>query len=174
MRHTATDPDEHLRRLRDDKAEQRRRAAADGRPYAKPIDLDVTMDVGAPVPHVVTNGSVTIVVFHVGLPTDPTWDGKTITVVDPSLPETYDLGWVKFSGVAATLLGPPNDEAISGHPLWNAGLEPYCFHIVENSQWRADYATRNQVHPHHKTETVEPPKPLPLHLPRPSLRMPRH
>ena len=110
------------------------------------------MDIGAPMPHVITNGGKTIVVFHAGLPADPAWDGTDVTIIRPSSQQSYDLAWVKFEGVAATLLGPPNDEAISGHPLWTAGLEPYCFHIVENSTWRSDYTSRNRVHPHHNAE----------------------
>ncbi len=78
---------------------------------------------------------------------------KTTTGVDPAAADAYDLAWVRFDRVAAVLLGPPNDEAISGHPLWNDGLETYQFHRVENSAWSVEYETRNRVHPNHRPES---------------------
>ncbi|MDX6517088.1 MAG: hypothetical protein QOH73_2754, partial [Gaiellaceae bacterium] len=40
---------------------------------------------------------------------------------------------VSFVRPYAHMFGPPNDEAFSGHPLANRGLEPYGCYRVESS-----------------------------------------
>lgn len=142
---------DQIAKLRERKAAERRRAADLGQPYAEPLDLGVSIDVGAPLPHVVTSGSRTAVVFHRGI-VDPDWDGTYVTVVDPSSDASRQLAVIVFDGVMATLMGPPNDEAISGHPLWNSGLQPYAAHVVVGSEWIDEYERRNRVHPHHSPE----------------------
>ncbi len=103
-------------------AADRRRADAAGSTWAEPIDLGVSIDPGAPLPHLVADGLRAVLVFHAGLPADPDWDGMTVTVVDPKEPTVRRLSWVVFAGVAHVALGGPNDEALSGHPLFDAGL----------------------------------------------------
>ncbi len=44
-------------------------------------------------------------------------------------------------------LGPPNDEAIRGHPLWRRGLESYNLYRVDDSSLIRRLATMNYVHP---------------------------
>ncbi len=44
----------------------------------------------------------------------------------------------------------PNDEAISGHPLYAKGLKPYGAYRVEESRWLAELGKRNSVHPYHE------------------------
>lgn len=45
------------------------------------------------------------------------------------------------------LLGPPNDEAIRGHPLWRRGLDYYSAYRVEHSSLLRRVAVMNYVHP---------------------------
>lgn len=45
------------------------------------------------------------------------------------------------------LLGPPNDEAIRGHPLWRRGLDSYRAYQVEQSSLLRRIAVMNYVHP---------------------------
>jgi hypothetical protein len=45
------------------------------------------------------------------------------------------------------LLGPPNDEAIKGHPLWRRGLDYYSAYRVEHSSLLRRIAIMNYVHP---------------------------
>lgn len=120
--------------------------------FAEVIDLGVSIEVGAPLPHLVSDGLRAVVVFHAGLPRKPDWDGRSVTVVDPGESTERNLGWVMFDGVYHVSLGPPNDEALAGHPLHGAGLEYYSAHEVRNSVLAAEFERRNRVHPHHKSE----------------------
>ncbi len=133
----------------------RRRRSAQGAPVAEVIDLGVSIDIGAPLPHLVSDGMRAVVVFHAGLPHDPEWDGRSVTMVDPGESIERNLGWVMFDGVYQVSLGPPNDEALAGHPLHGAGLEYYSAHEVRNSALVAEFEQRNRVHPHHKPERFE-------------------
>ncbi len=137
--------------LKEQKASERTRAARQGRSYAEPIQLGAPIDAGAPLPHLISGAMSAALVFHCGLD-DPNWDGTYTNVIDPSGQVERDLAIVVFERTVATLLGPPNDEAIAGHPLWGAGLEPYVAHVVHNSLWIAEYERRNRVHPHHSAE----------------------
>jgi len=134
---------------------ERQAAKKSGRPYAEPIDLDVSIDIGAPLPHLLTDGQRAVVIFHAGLPADPTWDGTTVTVVDPGTSEFRRISWVIFDGVYQATLGPPNDEALASHPLYDAGLSAYQAHEVHNSDLIATLEGRNRVHPHHRPERFD-------------------
>lgn len=130
----------------------RKSAEAAGLPWAEPIDLGVSIDPGAPMPHLVADGRRAVLVFHAGLPIEPDWDGTTATVVDPNEFKTRRLSWVVFAGVAHVSLGGPNDEALSGHPLFDAGLRRYEVHEVHNSELIVSMERRNRVHPNHRPE----------------------
>jgi len=79
--------------------------------------------VGAPLPRIVADEHTCIVGFYLEA-RDPNWDGTYARVVDPEA--TADpVAVVTFPLYCATMFGPPNDEAFSGHPLSSRGLEPY-------------------------------------------------
>lgn len=124
--------DSWLERDRAAADEGRRRAKADGRAYATLADLAVDIDPGAPVPHLVTDRQRAVVVYRAPLPADPTWDGATVTIIDPDDPTTRRLGWVVCEGVRSVSLGPPDDETLSSHPLYAAGLRHYQAHDVHD------------------------------------------
>jgi hypothetical protein len=119
---------------------------------ARSFDPGVRIDTGAPLPHVFSSGSRNVVLFHSGLEPNPAWDGKTVTVIDPQDDDERHFAWMRFDGVMACLFGPPNDEALHGHPLWGHGLEFYSFHTVTDSGWVANLQDRNRVHPCHREE----------------------
>ena len=131
--------------------EERARARREGRQYAVALDLGLEMETGAPLPQVIVTERETVIVFRVATPY-PERDGRTVTTVDPASYEECDLACVRFVGTAASLLGPPNDEAMSGHPLYGSGLEFYGFHTVDNSEWRAEYCRRNEAHRSHSPQ----------------------
>lgn len=120
--------------------------------FAEVIDLGVSIDVGAPLPHLVSDGMRAVVVFHAGLPHNPDWNGRSVTMVEPGDSVERNLGWVMFDGVYHVSLGPPNDEALAGHPLHGSGLDYYSAHEVRNSALVAEFEMRNRVHPHHDPE----------------------
>ena len=51
--------------------------------------------------------------------------------------------------------GTPNDEAISGHPLYKKGLKPYSVFKVLHSSWIAELERMNSVHPYHDKKRFE-------------------
>jgi hypothetical protein len=57
---------------------------------------------------------------------------------------------VEFDYVTAHYFGPPNDEALSGHPLHPRGLGGYGAYEVHNSSWVRALERMNRVHPNHR------------------------
>ena len=51
----------------------------------------------------------------------------------------------EFKDPLKTQFGTPNDEALSGHPLYGRGLQAYDAFEVINSQWLVEEQRRNQV-----------------------------
>lgn len=103
--------------------------------------------VGAPTPMILASEQALFVAFYLEQ-RDPNWDGTTCKMVTP---DTNDesLAVVRFSGVTAHFFGPPNDEAFSGHPLAERGLEPYGAFEVFSSSWIRALERMNSVHPRH-------------------------
>lgn len=56
---------------------------------------------------------------------------------------------VEFVGPRAHYFGPPNDEALAGHPLYARGLESYGVYEIRDSSWVRALEQRNRVHPQH-------------------------
>lgn len=59
---------------------------------------------------------------------------------------------VRFEGCLATTFGPPNDEALEGHPLADRGLVPYAAARVQSSSWIRRLCAANEVHDRHDPE----------------------
>jgi hypothetical protein len=56
---------------------------------------------------------------------------------------------VQFIGCYPLAFGPPNDEAIEGHPFYKLGVGPYgCYEII-NSPWDRALERANRVHHRH-------------------------
>ncbi|WP_414664853.1 hypothetical protein [Horticoccus sp. 23ND18S-11] len=62
---------------------------------------------------------------------------------------------VRFKTAIACYFGLPNDEALSGHPLYEQGLEPYRAYEVRGSSWIAELSRRNAVHPNHRSDSFD-------------------
>lgn len=130
-------------------AAEREVAEAAGDEFAVELDLELMWSTGAPLPHLLANGSKAYLLFLLE-DADPSWDGTWVRVVDPAATETEQLGLIEFHRVHSTKFGGPNDEAIEGHPLSGKGLNPYRVHQVVNSRWIADEERINSVHAHHR------------------------
>ena len=128
---------------------ERRLAEARNQSWAEPLDLGVAWDGGAPLPHLVSNGSKTVLLCHAAV-VDPDWDGTYVTVVSPSDQTPADMLEFTFSGCHAVRIGGPNDEALHGHPLYDKGLDGYRPHLVHNSDWIAQQEAINSVHERHR------------------------
>jgi hypothetical protein len=83
---------------------------------------------------------------------DPNWDGTTVRVVGPDS-EGEPTAIVSFSRYTAYFHGPPNDEAFSGHPLSDRGLDPYGAYEVQKSSWIKRLIEMNRVHPYQRDES---------------------
>ena len=62
---------------------------------------------------------------------------------------------LKFSFCYAHIFGPPNEEAIHGHPLARRGLSPFGVFEVKNSSWIRGLEVMNRVHANHKPERFQ-------------------
>jgi hypothetical protein len=123
---------------------ERQAAAAVNDEYAETIKFPVAWDTGAPMPHVVANDQLLILLFYVRS-IDPLWDGTYVTVRDiETSPDPVAL--VQFKGYTSFRFGDPNDEVLNGHRLWGRGLEPYSTQVVRNSRWLAEIEATNSVH----------------------------
>ena len=54
---------------------------------------------------------------------------------------------LEFHAPLMHLLGPPNDEAMKGHPLWRRGLDSYGAYRVDQSSLLRRITVMNYVHP---------------------------
>ena len=94
-------------------------------------------------PHVIASGYKTYLLYIVDVP-DPKWDGTYVNVVQTT--DTLSLAIVEFLRCESFRFGCPNDEVLTGHPLWGKGLEYYEAHVVANSCWLAEQERINSVH----------------------------
>lgn len=144
---------EEFRAALDDQLRLEREVAlAKGEETALPIDWRPKWDIGAPLPHVLTSGHQTFLIYRISEP-DPAWDGSYANVVDPASGSDEPLAIVEFKRCYAHKFGGHNDEVIEGHPLHGKGLQPYAAHQVANSSWLAAEQAINSVHPGYRPET---------------------
>jgi hypothetical protein len=110
---------------------------------------------GAPCPLVLAReGTLVLAYYIIDEVRAEALGGKTVGVVGPgSVDETVAL--VRFHICYASMFGPPNDEAFSGHPLYASGLKHYSANIVENSSWIRSLERMNSVHPRHNPESYK-------------------
>jgi len=109
-------------------------ASARGEQYAQVIKIGPRWDVGAPLPHLISNGSRAFVVCLASQP-DPEWDGTYVKVASPAGADPSLFVVIEMRGCSQIRFGGPSDEAMSGHPLYGKGLDGYQAHEVFNSRW---------------------------------------
>lgn len=114
-----------------------------GEETAVACEWPVRWDKGAPLPHIVASGYKTYLLYIVDVP-DPKWDGTYVNVVQTT--DTLSIAIVEFLRCESFRFGGPNDEVLTGHPLWGKGLEYYEAHVVANSRWLAEQERINSVH----------------------------
>ena len=134
---------------------QRNLARSENQPNAEVIDLGVQWDGGAPLPHVVSDGSRAILICRAS-DTSPGWDQLVTRGVSASDASAFPLIRFSFRGCRSIRFGSPGDEVLSGHPLWGSGLEFYEAHIVRNSAWAKEIEAIRSVHSGYRgpTETT--------------------
>ena len=113
---------------------------------AVPVDLGIRWDAGAPLPHLFQSEYRTFLTFYL-YEQDPDWNG--------AYSASARIAIIEWRGCFGTMLGWPNDEALSGHRLWESGLKEVGYYgaaEVRNSSWIAEIEKGNSVHPQHKPE----------------------
>ena len=122
-----------------------------GEETAIPIKTTFPQDVGAPLPHVVSNGYKTYLLYYIGT-SNPDWDESTniIHVLDPQSKDYVAL--IQFERCYSIRFGGVNDEVLHGHPLYEHGLEGYEMHEIKNSSWINEQKKINSVHSNFKQE----------------------
>lgn len=118
---------------------ERKSAAERMAEYAETIDFPVVWDTGAPMPHLLTNGYRTILLFYLR-------DDYSESM------ETESVALVEFHRCISAKLGDPNEEIFHGHRLHGSGLEPYSAQIVRNSKWIQELEGINKVHSQYDPE----------------------
>ena len=129
-------------------AAERDLAESKGEQWAEVIDLGVRWSGGAPLPHLVSNGSTAVLICHAE-DADPHWNGTHTRVVSPSDGDRSPLLRFTFDRCHSVKFGGPNDEALHGHPLDGHGLSTHDAHLVHNSTWLEQERQINSVHDHH-------------------------
>jgi hypothetical protein len=96
------------------------------------------MDTGAPEPILVQEGDRLWVAYLARDPQFPGWEHPSVTdYLDANPGEPFAV--IRFDGVTGCTLGPPNDERLHEHPLYERGLRCYAFHRIRhpgtNDNW---------------------------------------
>jgi hypothetical protein len=107
-------------------------------------------DVGAPRPMILCSEEKLLLAYHRQFPLNE--DELNSARDGGEYEEDEACLLVKFNSWYAYTFGPPNDEALRGHPLFNRGLQPYAVFEVRHSSWIRSLETMNQVHRLHKPE----------------------
>jgi hypothetical protein len=121
---------------------ERELSLARGEETAVLVDWQPRWDAGAPLPHVMSSAHRTVLVYLISEP-DPSWDGTTVNVVDPTSPEERSLALVEFTRCYAHRFAGVSNDVLHGHPLAGKGLTAYSAHQVANSRW---LAAETQIH----------------------------
>jgi len=114
-------------------AAEREVAAATGDRYAQSLDLGFLPETGVSGPFLLQTDTVTVLTFiAVKLAADGSRSAAGTAIIE------FDLAhWTTF--------GYPNDEALSGHPLYGRGLAAYGIYEVHNSHWVRRMFEQNKV-----------------------------
>ncbi len=102
---------------------QRALAAAKGEEHAVPYDIGFTPEAAVSEPVLLQTDSAAILTFSAVRPTP---EGRR---------EDAGYAIVELDLCSLTKFGYPNDEALSGHPLYEKGLGEYGVYEVYHSSW---------------------------------------
>jgi hypothetical protein len=105
-------------------------------------------DAGVPEPAMVATEERLVLAYYAP-------DHTNRDIAHPQDQDEWDIAVLQFGSVRSSMFGPPNDEALNGHPLWGRGLEPYAAHWVEHSSWVRTLERMNSVHPMHNAKNFK-------------------
>ncbi|GEM_PF-6745643 len=114
-----------------------------GEEYAEVIEHDYRWDVGAPLPHVFSDGNDVFLAYILADASPDETDGESVRVLTRN-DHSYDCALVHFTRSVDYRFGGVNDEVLGGYPL--PGLDFYELHEVHNSKWIAKLQKVNAYH----------------------------
>ncbi len=120
----------------------------DERDRAVPLENAPQSSAGAPVPLVIADEWRVVLAYYM-TPTRP-WTGIPQIVDQTQSDEPIAI--IRFNSATAHMFGPPNDEALEGHPLAGRGLESYGAFRIDDSSWIRKLEQMNRVHYRHDPE----------------------
>jgi hypothetical protein len=124
--------------------------SVDSKDTVAKVDEVPQSSVGAPCPVMYATEHTLYLAYYVQ-ETTAGRDGSTLRGVDENT-TGKPVALISFARPYAHILGPPNDEAFSGHPLASRGLKPYSVFEVSKSSWIRRLERMNAVHRYHKPE----------------------
>jgi hypothetical protein len=109
------------------------------------LDYPYPWDTGAPLPHVISDGQRTILIYYIN-EHNPKWDPASMKIIDLQTGHGDITALAEFTNCYNYKFGGINDEVINGHPLHEHGLEAYEAHVIINSEWLKNQEKINSVH----------------------------
>ena len=105
-----------------------------------------SQDINAPLPTVIADDFRLVLEYLMPME-DPNWDGTNVDIVttDPK----GSVALIRFQRPFAHMMGAPNEEAISGHPLADRGVEAFAAFEVKQSSWIRTLERMSSLHPYH-------------------------
>ena len=122
----------------------------DARDTVRPFLAAPPCSAGAPCPLVLADDTGVLIAYY-GDPPHPSSPIATPQAVDPAT-SAFPVVIAVFASPRAHMFGPPNDEALSGHPMASRGLHAYGAFEVRASSWVRALERMNAVHPNHRPE----------------------
>lgn len=107
--------------------------------------------VGAPMPIVLSNEHRILLGYIIE---ETVSYGSVPRIVDYDSPDEQ-FAVIDFALYWSYMFGPPNDEALDGHPLASRGLSPYGSFRIEDSSWIRQLEQMNSVHPNHNPKQFD-------------------
>lgn len=107
--------------------------------------------IGAPIPVVLSDEHKFFLCYYVEDIAEG-WNGTPVQVGADTEDEAVAI--INFEKYRIYKFGPPNDEAIAGHPLFKKGLKPYSIFKLEGSSWITELEKINSVHPSHDKKKI--------------------
>jgi hypothetical protein len=112
---------------------ERALAAATGDQYAVPMELGYAPEAAVSAPMLLQTDSSTFLTF------------RAVTIKPDGCRAEAGTAVIEFDLCFWTSFGYPNDEALSGHPLYGRGLSAYEIFEVRNSHWVHRMNQQNRI-----------------------------
>ncbi len=106
--------------------------------------------VGAPMPIILSDEHQVFLTYL--LQYEMNWENPTSADFERN---GEPIAIVEFKFRRSFMFGSPNDEAFSGHPLYERGLHPYSVFEIKNSSWIRKLKQMNSVHDKHNPENFK-------------------